>query len=87
MRAIFEALGASVDWNGAAQTVTATNGDTVVRLTIGSATATVNGVSVTIDQPGVVVNGRTLVPLRFVAESFGVSVNWNGATRTVTITS
>ena len=87
LRAIFEALGAEVEWDGAAQMATATRGDTVVVLPIGSTSPRVNGQVVTIDQPGVIVGGRTLVPLRFVAESFGVGVNWDGATRTVTITS
>jgi len=87
MRAIFEALGAEVEWDAGTQTATGTKGDTVVRLTIGSTSPTVNGRVVTIDQPGVVISGRTMVPLRFVGESFGVTVNWDGQTRTVTITS
>jgi len=87
LRAIFEALGAGVDWNASTQTVTASDGDTEVILTIGSTSPTVNGRVVTIDQPGIIVSGRTLVPLRFVAESFGVTVDWNAASRTVTITS
>jgi hypothetical protein len=87
LRAIFEALGADISWNNSTQTVTATKGDTVIVLTIGCTSPTVNGRVVTIDQPGVVVDGRTLVPLRFVAEALGVAVNWFGMTRTVTITS
>jgi len=87
LRAIFEALGAEVNWNEATQTITATKDTTTVVLTIGSTTATVSGRSVTLDVPPQVINGRTLVPLRFVAESFGVAVDWNGDTRTVTITS
>jgi len=86
LRAIFEALGADVDWNEATRTITATKDDTTVILTLGSTTPTVNGQTVTIDVPAASVGGRTLVPLRFVAESFGVEVNWDGATRTVTIT-
>ncbi|MCL2200526.1 MAG: stalk domain-containing protein [Oscillospiraceae bacterium] len=87
LRAIFEALGAEVNWNEATQTVTATKGDTTVVLPIGSTSPTVSGQTVTIDVPASVLNGRTLVPLRFVAESFGVSVDWNSDTRTITITS
>ena len=87
MRAIFEALDAEVRWDGAKQTATGTRDDTTVVLPIGSTSPTVNGSVVTIDAPGVVIDGRTLVPLRFVAESFGVDVNWDGATRTVTINS
>jgi len=87
LRAIFEALGAEVHWNPETQVVTGTKGNTTVVLPIGSTTPTVNGQTVTIDVPGTVVNGRTLVPLRFVAESFGVNVNWNAETRVITITS
>jgi len=86
LRAIFEALGAEVDWNPETQTVIGTRENTVVILTIGSTTPTVNGQIVPIDVPAQLVDGRTLVPLRFVAESFGVEVNWDGSTRTVTIT-
>ncbi|MCL2201575.1 MAG: copper amine oxidase N-terminal domain-containing protein [Oscillospiraceae bacterium] len=87
LRAIFEALGAEVNWDDATQTITGTKEGTTVVLPLGSTTPTVNGQTVTIDVPGMVQNGRTLVPLRFVAESFGVEVNWDGATRTVTINS
>ena len=87
LRAIFEALGAKVDWVDAAQTVTATKGDTVVVLTIGNASPTVNGEVVPLDQPGVVMDGRTLAPLRFVGEAFGGTVDWVEATATATVTS
>jgi len=87
LRAVFEALGAKVDWNNTTQTVTATKGDTVVVLTIGSTSPTINGQVQTIDQSGVTVNGRAFAPLRFVGEAFGGKVDWNDATRTVTITS
>jgi len=86
LRAIFEALGAEVDWDPQTRTVTGTRDDTVVVLTVGSTTPTVNGQVVPIDVPAQIVNDRTLVPLRFVAESFGVEVYWDGSTRTITIT-
>jgi len=87
LRAIFEALGAEVSWDAGTQTVTGTKGNTTVVLPIGSTSPTVNGQVVAIDVPGTVVNGRTLVPLRFVAESFGVHVNWDAENRQITITS
>jgi len=86
-RGLFEALGASISWNGETQTVTATSGDTVIVLPIGSTKPTVNGQVVTIEQPCVVIDGRTFVPVRFVAESLGVNVSWASDTRTVYITS
>ena len=86
LRAIFEAMGAKVDWNGDTETVTGTKGDRVVVLTIGNTSPTINGQVVTIDQPGVIVNNRTLAPLRFVAEAFGGGVTWDGNTQTASIT-
>jgi len=86
LRAIFEALGAEVNWDGNTQTITATDDDTEIILTIGSTTATVNGQATQIDVPAMIIDGRTLVPLRFVAESFGVDVDWDATTRTITIT-
>jgi len=83
LRAIFEALGATVDYaNG---NITAKKGDTVVKLTVGSKNATVSGKAVTLAVPAKVVNGSTLVPLRFIGEAFGNKVDWDGANYTVTI--
>ena len=86
LRVIFEALGASVEWEPATSTVTAKKDDTEVVLVIGDDKPTVNGQTVTIDQPGLIADGRSLVPLRFVGEVFGADVNWDPAARTVTIT-
>ncbi|MCL2163542.1 MAG: stalk domain-containing protein [Oscillospiraceae bacterium] len=86
LRAIFEEMGAKVEWNNTTQTVTATKGGIVVVLTIGSLSPTVNGNVIPIDQPGMIVDGRTLAPLRFVAEAFGGVVEWDGATNTAIIT-
>ena len=85
LRAIFEEVGAAVDWDGGTQTVTATKGDTVVVLTIGSTSPTINGETVEIDQPGILVGSRTLAPLRFVAEAFGGDVEWDGSSNTAYI--
>ncbi|MCL2202018.1 MAG: copper amine oxidase N-terminal domain-containing protein [Oscillospiraceae bacterium] len=86
-RTIFEALGATVHWNPATQTVTGSNGTTTIVMPIGSRYPTVNGQVIPLDVPAEIVDGRTLVPLRFVSENFGVTVNWNAETRQVTITS
>jgi hypothetical protein len=85
LRAIFEAMGATIEWDGATQTATATRGNTIVVLTVGDASPTVNGMVVPLDQPGIIVGGRTLAPLRFIAEAFGGTVEWDGATQTATI--
>ena len=86
LRAIFEALGASVEWDDATKTVTSVKGDTTVKLTIGNAAITVNGEDKALDVPAQIVDSRTLVPVRAIAESFGCDVAWDDATKTVTIT-
>jgi len=86
LRAIFEALGATVEWEQSTQTVTAVKDDITITLKIGDAFLTKNGERIALDVPAKIVGGRTLVPARAVAESFGADVQWDQATRTVTIT-
>ena len=85
MRAIFEAMGASVEWDGTTQTVTSVKGDTTISLTLNKETATVNGESISLAVPAKLINGNTMVPLRFVSESLGAEVNWDGGSKTITI--
>lgn len=85
LRAIFEALGASVEWDDSTKTVTSERGDTKVSLTIGEAEIIVNGEAKALDVPGQIVDSRTLVPVRAIAESFGCEVGWDDPTKTVTI--
>ncbi|RJX19277.1 MAG: hypothetical protein C4575_08875 [Desulforudis sp.] len=87
MRAIFQALGAELEWDGATETVTATRGRTTVILTIGSRTVFKNGSPVVLDVPAKIINGRTVVPLRFVSEALGAGVDWDAVAQTVTISS
>lgn len=84
LRAIFEALGAEVFWNGETQTVTAKKGDTEIQLVIGGE-AYKNGQLIPLDVPAKSFNGRTLVPLRFVSEALGCQTGWNSETQTITI--
>ncbi len=85
LRQTFEALGADVVWDNANQTITAKKDDTTIKLTIGYDYAYKNDDILTISSSPIVENNRTYVPLRFVAESFGAEVSWNGSTQTVTI--
>jgi len=87
LRAIFEALGAEVDWNGETQTVTAVKGSVTLQLTIGSRTALKNGSEVELDVPGFIVRGFTFVPLRFVSEALGAAVDYDYTTQKITIVS
>jgi hypothetical protein len=87
MRMIFEALGADVRWEDATQTAVATKNGTTLRLPIGSSVVTKNGQPVQLDVPAQLVSNRTMVPVRFLAESFGDDVQWEEAQGRVTITS
>jgi N-acetylmuramoyl-L-alanine amidase len=85
LRAIFEAMGADVTWIAREQLAQAVKGDTTVFLHLGSLYPTVNNEVRVLDTAAVVVNSRTLAPLRFVGEAFGGTVTWDGATSTVRI--
>lgn len=87
LRAIFEQLGASVVWEGSQRKITAYKDGTQMVLYLDSKTATINGNKVTLDVPPLGYKGRTMVPVRFVSEALGQSVNWQTSTRTVTILS
>lgn len=82
-RSIFEALGAEVSWDADNQTAAAQRGDDSLILTIGSRVVEWRGSLMKVDVPPVIVNGRTLVPLRLVAQALGLHVEWDGAGRTV----
>lgn len=90
IRAIIESLGGTIGWDATEKKVTITLGSTNIELWIGKSTARVNGVEKPIDSanPSVIpeiINGRTMLPVRFVTENLGASVGWDGATKTVTI--
>ena len=87
LRLIFESLGASVEWIAETQTVIATKGDIKVTMSIGKDKYYVNDEEKTLDVPPQIVNGRTLVPARAVAESFNATVDWFEAMNTVIINS
>ncbi|MGE5390040.1 MAG: copper amine oxidase N-terminal domain-containing protein [Deltaproteobacteria bacterium] len=85
LRAIFEAMGATVKWEPATQRAIATKGDTGVVLKIGSMDATINGLTQTLQVPAKNINGSTMAPLRFVGEAFGAKVRWDAKTSTANI--
>ena len=86
MRAIFEKLGASVDWNESAQAVTAVKGEREISLAIGGDVMRIDGEAKTLDVPAMLYNERTLVPVRAVSEALNCNVNWIGEENTVVIT-
>ena len=87
LRGVFEALGATVNYDAPTQTIYASSGARDIRLRLGSSQAVVNGQTQLLDVPAQTRFGRTLVPLRFVSEALGATVVWNAAQRTVYITS
>ena len=86
LRAIFEALGATVDYEPSTQTLTAVRENVTVIMQIGNSVFTVNGEQKTLDVAPQIIGGRTLVPARAIAESFGADVAWDQSTQTMTIT-
>jgi NitT/TauT family transport system substrate-binding protein len=87
LKAIAGISGANVDWNAARRTVTVDKGGNRIVLSVGADKAIHNGRQVALDSPVVTAGGRTLVPLRFISESLGYGVTWDGSTRRVSLIS
>ena len=89
MRAIFEALGAVLVWDNDTRIATATKGEIIVRVDMSKSEGEVmvNGLYVWSDVPPKIVSDRILVPVRVISQSFENIVDWDGTTRTVTVTS
>ncbi len=89
-RYVTEPLGGDVSWDGVEKKVVCELGENVVELWIGKSTAKVNGVEVQIDpnNPDVVptiISDRTMVPMRFLAESLGCEVEWIAETKEIVL--
>ncbi len=81
MRAVFEALDQQVDWNAEDKSITSGT----ILMQIDSPVATVDGEEIDLDVPAKLIDGVTYVPLRFVAESLGKDVIWDGSLNRVDI--
>lgn len=86
-RAIFEELGAIVEWDAKTSKVIGIKDNTTVVLTVNKNIAKVNNKEILLDTEPIIINGRTLIPLRFVSESLGLNVEWNTENNAVIITS
>lgn len=90
IRFVVEPLGGTVSWDQGQKKSTILYGDTTLELWMGKNTARINGVFTTID-PGnervkpFVVNGRAMLPLRFISEMLGCSVVWDQGSKEATI--
>ncbi len=87
VRAIFESLGAQVEWQGDTRTAVSSKGDTKVSLQIDNKIMKVNDVDVVLDVPAQLIGDRTMVPVRAIGEAYDCYVDWNGAKRIVIIIS
>ena len=85
VRAVTEAFDAAVTWNGEDRTVTVKSGDNEIVLKIDSAKAIVNGEEKELTAAPEIVEGRTIVPVRFIAQALGMDVEWDDASRTIII--
>ncbi|MBB6217782.1 tetratricopeptide (TPR) repeat protein [Anaerosolibacter carboniphilus] len=85
VRAVFEALGIQVGWDETTKTVIGTKDELTIKLPIGNKSAIKNNRSVSLDVPATINGGRTLIPLRFIAESIGANVEWDGINKIVSI--
>lgn len=85
IRAVFEALGADVQWNNITKTATIMKDNKRVQVQLENQRAYVNGIVVRMDVPATAIDGRILVPVRFISENLGLNVDWVNETKTVFI--
>lgn len=85
VRAISEAMGADVTWNAEEKIVTITKDDKVIEFNLIENKVIVDEAEVTIDVPAEVMNNRTMVPLRFIAEQLGLNVEYDEEMQTIVI--
>ena len=85
MRQIATELGCEVVWNEAAQQVYVVNDDYTLVFTINNKTGQQNGKNFSMDVPPMIVNDRTMLPVRALATALNLNITWDDATRTVNI--
>lgn len=85
LRAAAESMGAAVVWDNNTRSATVTKDGTVIRCTVGSTAFSVNGVTKYNDAAPQIVAGRTMLPIRPIAEALGGTLSWDGTTASVTI--
>jgi N-acetylmuramoyl-L-alanine amidase len=83
LRVIAEELGATIQWEGATRTVTVQRQETTIGLQIDNDIASVNESSAKLPIAPMIMDGSTMLPLRFVGENLGVSVTWDGMKQSV----
>lgn len=85
IRAIIENLGGTVEWNSNTRTAILTMNGIEIQLVTDSKTAYRNGEEKNLDIAPIILNDRTMFPIRFIAESFGLDVVWDEQSKNITI--
>jgi hypothetical protein len=85
MREVFEILGAKVTWNEQDKTIKAQKEEVTIQLNIGKTEAEVNGKKVSLSAEPRIIDGQTMVPLRFVSEALEASVDWDHENRVINV--
>jgi hypothetical protein len=83
LRAIAEGLGSTISWDASQRKVTVEKADKLIEFTIGNPEVTVNSKKVTVETAPYIVEGSSMLPLRFISEQFGLKVTWDSSTNTV----
>ena len=90
VRVVAETLGSTVDWDAETKTVTFTQDIMTASMVVGESKLTVAiddvASDMAIDVPATIINSRTMVPIRFLSETFGYGVEWDAETKTVNVT-
>ena len=85
--AIAQSLKGEVSWDASTKTVTITRDSKIIKLQLNNKTVTVDGQVMNLDVPAQSINGRTMVPVSFIAQAFNEKVVWHPSTQTVLINS
>lgn len=84
-REVFEAMGANVVWDNVLKKVTVKYKSKTIILTINQTEAMIDGIPVSMDVPGKIINNKVMIPIRFVSEAMGLTVEWDEKNRAVWI--
>ena len=85
MRNIFEYFNAEIAWDGETKTIIAKSGEDIITMQVGQNFFFLNDTKIELDSPSVILNDRTLVPVRAISEALKRAVAYNAKTRTVII--
>jgi hypothetical protein len=85
LRVIAESLHANVYWDNIEQRIDIVKGVTTIKIWVGKSKAFINGKEVNLTTAPIIVNSRTFVPIRFIAENFAAKVDWDQISQTVYI--